>query len=309
MPAYSHTYSELFQKLDWLLKQEKEGADTAAADKFRILPSTQAKTVVTETINALVDKAPGRYEREVIVRLVTPPEYKQPEYGYYDISTESEFVKDKILILPPRFCAVHSVLMPSGRWERLFDSSQSNLAMYSPAHNEIYNSDGWLVDTELRMKAVMYPRPIKNNVTVSVASAAVIGDVYLKVVTTTEHGFSYGDTVTLSNFAPNDYNGTYDIIDVPSSTSFVVYLGDDYGEIDEVGEVILDSDDWLIEVDDSFFEYLQLEIKRRALGRMGKGMSQYEYSLMREYEQRWCDSHGRVLQKAAKYVRGYGFGK
>lgn len=310
MPVYSNTYTDLIGDLDWLLKQEREGSDTADEEKFRSLPHARAKRVISETLHALADTAPDRYERDLVLRFYDAPNYNPVEHGYHDIDIDGEFVKGNYLLLPPSIKRLVAVKMDSGLWEVLYDSSQSQREMYSPAHNEIYFEDGWVDDYELVVRSIVYPKKLKDNISAinTVGTPTPTSAGFVTITTSSAHGLEYGDYVTLAGFTPTGYNGKWYVVHVPSTTSVVLYTGLT-SAITAAGTIALNTDTQTIEIDDSFYEYLKLEIKRRAFGRLGKAISTYEFSLLKQYERAWMASKGRVKKKAARYQRGYGFGK
>lgn len=311
MSGYSYTWSALWSALDWFLNQQREAGDTADADKFRSLPSTQAKRVVNETIRSMVRNANDRYERELIFRFYDPAvSYEQIEHGYLNVDITGAQISGDIFILPTRIHTLHSVLMSTGRWERLYDASQRDSEIYSPAHNEVYNENGWSVDEPMTARVVMYPYPIRDNIAAMSTTGTPTPDAdgFVELTFSSAHSLEAGDLVTLAAFTPSTFNGNWYVVHVPSTTKIVVYTGVTTA-VTVAGTVALDTDDQIVEVEDDFIEYLQLEVKRRAYDRMGKAISPYEFSRLSKLEAEWVNCRGRVLQRSSAAFRGYGFGK
>jgi len=68
-------------------------------------------------------------------------------------------------------------------------------------------------------------------------------------------------------------------------------------------------DDVDIPFPDEYIRMLTLDVKRQAYARKGNGLSQYDYSELKEYEKRWQSEKGRVLKKQYMAFRGHSFGR
>jgi len=138
-----YTYTEFLDILDWELQQEKQGGDTAQADKFRFLPHTQALRVLNETMRELAMVSPDQFEREYIytfvesgtVKTLTLPEFILKAVSWWDETEE--------------------------RWKVIGDSSDLTSTIVSTSSDTIYNSDGWSQFDEIKLKVVALPPIVK----------------------------------------------------------------------------------------------------------------------------------------------------
>ena len=300
-----YTFLEYFDILDWELEQVKDGVDRASADKFRFLPSTQARRMINETIRELVALCPKRFEKEVVFRF----HHNDPENGYINIEGDTYISSDlKTFTVPDSIMKVIAIKVDDV-WSVLEDSS-SNADIFSPASNQIYNADGWTMyepgvtgDT-LKARVIMHPPKITGTThTVTGVSEG----------STTAYTFGFaidfevGDSAVVTNVTPATFNSTQTVIGVDERKYRVITDLDSSALTYTSGGTV--TRDAIVDFPQEYIRLLTLEIKRKAWARKGRKMSEFEYSELMALKGRWERETGRVRSKSIFAAEGYGFGR
>lgn len=310
-----YTYTEYYNILDWELEQVKDGGDSASQDSFKKLPSTEAKRVINDARRELVGKNYERFEQEIIFRFFDPTE-SMPDWteGYYDIDiTNTELVSGNIFKVPADIAKYIAFKDDNSKWNIAPTSSLYGAPIYSPAHNKIYNEDGWLDGDTLSSIVVRFPTEIKEtisavsvNSTQSATDAGYFGT-KLWMDFATDPGFKVGDIVTFSGWSESTLNTDHRIIYRKSDG--LEYIVDTTFAATAAGTVALNYESRTIDWMDEYIRLLTLDIKRKAYSRKGKAMSQFEWIEYNELLRQWINDTGRVKQVAHIAFKGYGFGK
>lgn len=325
--AKSTRYSKYLEILDYELQQKKDGADTADAEKFRILPHAEAPRIINEVLKALVQDKPEAYSKEVIFYFfdstVAYYPLKDGEYYYIDIN---ECVEGNIFKIPNTIKEIQMFVYPGtsedttqrdGIWTPAYDSSFSINDIYAPSKDELYNVDGWNDGDELRAKVVFYPDDLKASITpvaittaTEEANAGTFSDKVYVFTLGTVIDVVRGDIIFVTSAVPDDWDGTYQVayIDEDDYYCFPVSAVPD-GAFTS-GTMGFDADDLVIGIDDGFIRLLTLEIKKVAYSRKGKAMSQEEYyELTRERRPKWVAEKGRINSTISLPMGGARFGE
>ena len=301
------TYTEFFATLDWELQQEKETADTASADKFRSLPSTQAKRIIDETLQEMTRDSKGRFSEEVTLYFYDPATAIPSEtVGQININLDTDVSSDTYtLTLPTIVCELVAYKDSNDYWCSVEDSS-SNEDMYSPSQNTIYNSDGWEHGDELEVKIVRYPKPFtESGISIYGTITAANPTVYS---VNTAHDVSAGDSVVIAGVGVSNYNTTQTVTAVTSSTITTSLDSSTFGN-SSGGTITRDTDsDTLPTQIQAWEQLLILRIKERAYARKGKAMSKFEYSKMMNLNAKYSADKGKVKSVALLNFEGHDFG-
>jgi hypothetical protein len=142
----SYTYAEYFDILDYELKQVSEGGDYATDDSYRLLPSSQAKRVIDESIHELVLLNPDRFEQELTVTFKDSPD---PE----DIE---EATSGSTYTAPDQVAKIISAKVDCN-WFAIGDSSDLNSTIYSTSNKTITNANEWEENDTITFKAIVFP--------------------------------------------------------------------------------------------------------------------------------------------------------
>ncbi len=310
-----YTYTEYYSVLDWELQQVKDGGDSSSQDSFKKLPSTEAKRVINDARRELVGRNYERFEQEIIFRFYDPTESMPSwEDGYYNIDiTDTDLISGNMFIVPSDIARFIAFKDGDSKWQIAADSSFSTESIYSPAHNKIYNEDGWLNDDTLTAKIVKFPEEIKETITAVSASSTQNAEdagyygTNLWVDFATDPGFKVGDIVTFDSWSEASLNTDHRIL--YRSSDGLEYIIDTTFTATATGTVARDYSareiDWMME----YVRLLTLDIKRKVYSRKGKALSQYEWIEFNDLLNRWVSDTGRVRQKAYIAFEGYSFGR
>lgn len=305
-----YTYTDYFSILDWELQQESDGGDTASADKFRKLPSTESKRYINDTRRELIGKNYERFEKEIIFRFFdetsTLPSY---EDGYYNIEITSDHISGNTFIVPNDIAKFIAYKNSSSLWLIPPDSSQFGVSIYSPSHNKIYNSDGWTAGTELTAKVIQFPEDIKETITLGAAllneATAYPGSKVLALAPVTSN-YQVGDLATISSSTVPAYDGSWRVLAKATSNQLVLDL--DYTSSGS-GDITRNYEPFEIEWPEEYIRLLTLEIKKKIYARKNKALSQYEWIEYNDILTQWKNDTGRVKQFSSIAFKGYGLGK
>jgi len=280
-----YTYAEFLAILDWEFQQEKQGGDSAQADKFRFLPHTQALRVINETIRELVTISPDQYERE---------------YTYVVVTKHEDEILNHLEL--PEFIIKVMAYWADDEWKILGDSSDLDSEITSIDSNTIYSSTGWSRGDTIKLKIVAFPHlVIETGATVDIN--VTIGDNYFT--------FDYGD-FPVDSFPEGSlilFGGEADRykIERKSHQALIMYLnravvGSSYPTINSEPSTY-------IPLKDPYIRLLILEIKRKVYSRKGKALANFEYSELMSLKQQWREETSPVQHKARISFEGYGLGR
>jgi len=274
-----YTYTEFLDILDWELQQEKQGGDTAQADKFRFLPHTQALRVLNETMRELAMVSPDQFEREYIytfvesgtVKTLTLPEFILKAVSWWDETEE--------------------------RWKVIGDSSDLTSTIVSTSSDTIYNSDGWSQFDEIKLKVVALPPTVKTT-----------------AYTATED--SYDGKKVIVGYGEAGYWDIGDLLDVNyGDRTSPAYLNQKDSAVtiwldrEPETSIVNITNNIKIQFPEKYTRLLILEIKRKAYSRKGKALSPYEFSELMKLKQQWSEESSPVQHKARIAFEGYGLGR
>ena len=300
----NYTYTEYFAILDHELQQEQAGGDRGTPDKFRLLPSTQSKRVINETLFYFASLNPSQYNREQILepRSLSTPSAIEDDVIYLEYDSG-------VISVPDRIFRVDAVFANS-IWNPLYDSSNLNSDWYSPNKRTLkYRPDNLTSGVQILFHASVFPKRLKDNriwTSIDVSSTLFPIVSYNKVGIGAGHGLEIGDSFTISD--TTDFNGIVTVIGV----------SDDYVYVDssisaspttQAATITLNTDDLEIDIPMQYYPMLTLEIKKRRYARKGKLLSQPEYAQLMLDTKRWSSERGQVKQTANFSMRGWGHGK
>jgi len=270
-----HTYAEFLDILDWELQQEKQGGDTAQADKFRYLPHTQARRIINETIKELVLISQDQFERE------------------YTYTVPSENMKqlrmpDFIVRVLAYWCGT------TEQWQILGNSSDLASDIVSVNSDTIYKSSGWSIGEKIKLKVVAFPHELIDNDIVSFPIVLSGNSIVLE----SSGWSSLSDVPEGSLF---ETNGQILTLDQKVKASRTIYL--DRGILEPTDELdVLPST--YIPIKDQYIRLLILEVKRKVYARKGKAISTYEYSELMKLKAQWSEETSPIIA-----FEGYGLGR
>ena len=287
-----YTYTEFLDILDWELQQEKQGGDSASADKYRFLPHTQALRVVNETIKELVVISPDQFEREYTYTVVIPDELNN--------------AKTKHIKLPGFIFKVISYWdTEEESWRILGDSSDLDSDIVSIDSNTIYKEDGWSDGETVKLKVVAFPYEVE------ATNGTSLGDVdtYSNNVLVMDYGenpeIEAGQQIKLSFAGQDDF---YIVDQVGKKVVWSLYLNKDCKFNFSPGTSLTRYSS-IIPMPSNYIRLLVLEIKRKAYSRKGKALSQFEYSELMRLKAQWSEETSPVQQKSRIAFEGYGLGR
>lgn len=299
-----HTFSELFEILDYELKQQKEFGDRGDPDKFRYLRMVDAKRVVSDTLYYLYSLNPELSLQEISVVGRDMADYT---VEYYDSVIYFE-QGDNYLKVPDRVFNINGIKIDT-KWLKLYDSSDLNATWYSPKRDRlVYRGENFDNEKSFSLLASLYPKRIKDNVELENLTADTVLGSTFSLSVGSPHKFEVGDRVTLSSTSETSLNGTFTVVAYTEGHIFV--NGADF--LFPVFDVhlVFDTDNQEIDIPAEYFDMLVLEIKRKVYARKEERMSPYEYAQLNQvYLPRWKNEQGRVRQASHLSSWGYGFGK
>jgi len=286
-----YTYTEFLDILDWELQQEKQGGDSAAANKFRFLPHTQSLRVINETIRELATISPDQFERE---------------YTYFAFTQLSTQVQ-KYLRLPDFIVKVLAYWNSTDEvWSVLGDSSDLDSDVVSIDSDTIYCSDGLSSGDSVKLKVVAFPHEVVDGAaaTASFTFESITGN---KIVTEnvefpSDTYYPEGSLISYGTDSPSRY-----VIDRKDDASNTLYLNKDVNEYSQ--DFFLISPSTYIPLKDPYIRLLILEIKRKVYARKGKALASFDYSELMTLKQQWREETSPIQHKARIAFEGYGLGR
>jgi len=275
-----YAYSEFLDILDWEFQQEKQGGDSANADKFRYLPHTQAERVINETMKELAMISPDQFEREYTYvfeenqNYLTLPDFIFKTIAWWDDTYE--------------------------KWRILGDSSDLTSTITSTRSGIIYNSDGWEEDNTIKFKVLVFPPLAKAWAgSTSVDITAVDGR---KVsIAGVEFGFWDEGGKVECNTPPT---ATTALIDEISLNGGSLWLDREFPNTPTTIEMVSE-----VTFPEPYYRLLILEIKRKVYARKGKALSSYEYSELMKLKAQWMEETSSIQHKASIAFEGFGLGR
>jgi hypothetical protein len=303
--AYTYTFKQLFDKLDWFLQQKKEGADTASKDKFRLLPYSEAKWFVSDLMRELVASAPDRYEETVTVKFYDSSDFQSEipldtkQTIYLDLNNPEE-VDGKYLYLPQFIRSLESVYDEKQKvWYIPYDTEQEPNRYYSDRANTLVGLSDFNLTDEIKIKIVRYPKRIKNNIdetTITIMSGDYYGYMSNSFILNNA-SLERGDEIMLDNHKCKVLKYSDNIVYVDEN-----FLPQDY-------PFSFNTDNQIVEIDDAYLRYFMLEVKRAVYARKGKALSQWEWRELVELAGKWKQSSSRLRQRTRFSISGVGYGK
>jgi len=137
----SITMNELYNKLDWRLKQEIETGDFGDADKFRVLPVEDAIDVTNEACLFLMRDNIQKFEKEMTHVFSSDVYEWQAPSDVHSIVAGKAYASGK-------------------RWEIFRGSSFDGEAIRVVSDNKIINTDGWEKGDTLKLIVIEKPNRI-----------------------------------------------------------------------------------------------------------------------------------------------------
>lgn len=309
------TYAQFLSDLDFELKQEKESADSADAEKFRTLPRRQAPRYINDIMKKLVRLNPSAYSEEFEIQLFdsSDGEYYPPKLGdviYVDMVSN---VSGNILKMPDRIYELYSIMSPFletgrlGEWFIPFDSTVSNSSLYCPSGDSFYNSNGWASGDAFRAKACLYPDEIRGSIANVTITSGVHGNPTVLTVaanTTVKRGM----VVSISGATPIGYNVSNKTVLYADATKIVIDFDSSSLANLTVGTLSFAEGNQIIPIDDGYVRFLMLEVKKAAMARKDMPLNNLEYSELMEYRREWHSEKLAINVESKLKFRGNGFG-
>lgn len=317
-------YSELLDQLDYELLQEKETADSASREKFRILPRSRAPQAINEELRYLCGLNDTWYTREILLEFFT---HSATVLGYPLFTSETHYidtdlnVSDNVFTIPEHIRELKQYIIPGtytednqrdGRWQSVAGSTISAGNIYAPDKTHLFNKDGWADGYKLRSIATVFPSKVKNSIdTVEVVDVTRSAAGIFTIETAAEINLERGDIVYISDSNPDDYNGNYTVVRVsPDRKNFVITGTDTETHYVDDAVIGFNSDDLILDFPGGFERLLILCIKKKAYARKNKRMNEMEfYELTRQLMPQWINYTGQVATISVLNVGGSRIGR
>lgn len=295
-----YTYSQLFERLDYELKQRQEYGSKGDPDRFRYLRSVDGKRIVSEVMYQLYSLNAGLTLQEVSV---VGRDFSVPEA--FDESVVYLEQKNETLLIPEFVFNIQAYKVAS-TWYNVYDSSSSNSLWYSPNRKLLaYRGTTFDTDKLLTIEASIFPKYIKDNVSMTAVSGASVGSGYYRLVAV-GHKFEIGDVVALTSASYPTLDDSYTIVAVDASHIWIEFTYSS-GLADIVLE--FDTDETEIDMPVEYMDLLTLEIKRKVYERKGELIPSVVYSRLMQLRGRWQKEQGRVRRNSHLSTHGFGYGK
>jgi len=270
------TYTDFLDILDYELQQEKQGGDTASADKFRFLPHSQSLRIINETYRELAMVSQDQFEMEFT--------------HTFTFDTKTFLVPDAII----RVLAIWE----EDSWRILGDSSDLNSSITSVSSEKITNTDLWSSGDTIRLKVVIFPpRIFSDEITDTIDSYT-----NSSITHTTAHDeLEVGDIIRVV-FESTRYEDCI-ILGKTVDTLYIEY------NTEEVPVSFTNESARNINFPKAYIKLLILDLKRKSYARKGKAMSQFDYSEFMQLKNKWINEVSRIGHVATIAFEGYGLGR
>jgi len=282
-----YTYAEFLDILDWELQQEKQGGDSAQADKFRFLPHTQALRVINETIRELAVISQDQFEREYNYTVTVDgtkhiqlPEFIIKAIAYWHSTDEC--------------------------WKILGDSSDLTSELVSIDSATIYNASGWAEGDVVKLKVIAFPHEV------IAEEESVSYDSYENNTITLNYGDSgeslmAGQKLTILDASASRYEDF--LIDQRDYQVVAKLFLNKEIKANPIPPAAITNSSNIIPIPTAYSRLLILEIKRKVYARKGKAISTYEYSELMKLKAQWTEETSPIQHKARIAFEGYGLGR
>lgn len=302
-----YNYTKFIEKLDFELQQERSYGDRGTPNKYRYLPTDEAKRTISEVMLEFAMINPDHYLREQLVEVRDFSEMTTAGIPEIDSDIFYVDIDEQTVTLPERMDNVFAFWY-NNSWRKMYDSSVFGKSWYSPSSKKFIMRNNSIEElTQIKFFCSVMPKFIKDNFeieTLSVELVATTTNIVTIVFTDTQmlsaDTLDIGDTVSLSV----DGDGVL----AAKNGNIFAFLMDSTGST-AVQTLTFDTDLMLIDFPPQFIFMLILAIKFRAYGRAGKLLSQAQWTQYNELRERWQDYSGQIVHTAMLSAEGFGYGK